>query len=75
MGIHGYTAVSMAIQGWKLTILEMLVQHGADLNILDKEGDSCLVQAISNLPALCLSTEEPPFLDEVSDDFCRTHQR
>ena len=52
--IHGMTPLSAALNrcGWLIfnkRAVELLVQHGADVNAVDRSGNSCLAKACSDM--------------------------
>ncbi|XP_030849791.1 ankyrin-3-like [Strongylocentrotus purpuratus] len=65
----GCTAVHLATQNGYTSIIEILVSHGADLNLQSIDGQTCLHEAIRLSGRKDSKVEATPALKKISEDF------
>ncbi|XP_030849737.1 ankyrin-3-like [Strongylocentrotus purpuratus] len=65
----GCTSVHLATQNGYTSIIEILVSHGADLNIQSIDGQTCLHEAIRLSGRKDSQVEATPVLQKISEEF------
>ena len=60
------TPLLLAVAQGHMPIIELLIQHGANINVEDEDGDSCLHLSLMKQPTSSSDMETTPMMEAVS---------
>ena len=63
--LHGYTALHLATERGHTSVVEILLAHGADVNIASVSGMTCIEIAIGHMSRQDVNIQTTPTLNQV----------